>query len=185
MNVDLLQILDSFCFFFPTSPVLLGINDLYLPSWSRAISLYTAVTSTPKTITVPIRHNRCFDSSVVLLSLLNHLNRPLVLIPIEPAARVLANTLPPSMLRQARSRLGPHASLAVEDQRRILGRAGVAVHVFKVLVGDVEALDGRGDGDVDGAGDLAGVEELVGFADVLCFRGAHGQQLRYEMICFG
>jgi hypothetical protein len=32
----------------------------------------------------------------------------------------------------------------------------------------VEALDGGGDGDVDGAGDLAGVEELVGFADVFC-----------------
>lgn len=72
------------------------------------------------------------------------------------------------MLRQTRRSLGPHASLAVEHQRGILGRAGVAVQVFKVLVRDVEALDGGGDGDVDGAGDLAGVEELVGFADVFC-----------------
>jgi hypothetical protein len=40
------------------------------------------------------------------------------------------------------------------------------VHILEVLVGDVEALDGGGDGDVDGAGDLAGIEELVGFADV-------------------
>lgn len=116
-----------------------------------------------------MQHNRWFIRLVVLLSLLNHLNRPLILIPVEPATRVFANTLPSSMLRQARRRLGPHASLAVEYQRGILGRAGVAVHVFKVLVGDVEALDGGGDGDVDGAGDLAGVEELGGFADVFFF----------------
>jgi hypothetical protein len=43
------------------------------------------------------------------------------------------------------------------------------MQVFKVLVGDVEALDGGGDGDVDGAGDLAGIEELVGFTDVFVF----------------
>jgi hypothetical protein len=40
------------------------------------------------------------------------------------------------------------------------------VHVGKLLVGNVEALDGAGDGDVDGAGDLAGREKFLGLADV-------------------
>lgn len=71
------------------------------------------------------------------------------------------------MLRQPRGRPRAHSRLAVEEQGRVLGRARVAVQVLKVLVGDVEALDGGGDGDVDCAGDFARVEELMGFADVL------------------
>lgn len=70
------------------------------------------------------------------------------------------------MLRQRRCALGPHARLAVEDERRVLGRACEPVQVLEVLVGDVEALDGGGDGDVYGAGDLARLVELVRFADV-------------------
>lgn len=73
------------------------------------------------------------------------------------------------MLRQPRGRPRAHAGLAVEEQGRVLGRARVAVQVLEVLVGDVEALDGGGDGDVDCAGDLARVEELVGFADVCVY----------------
>lgn len=104
--------------------------------------------------------------SLALAPRLHSLHGTLVQIPVEPAARVLAHTSPPGVLRQSRGRPGAHAGLAVEEQGGVLGRARVAVQVLKVLVGDVEALDGRGDGDVDCAGDFARVEELVGFADV-------------------
>lgn len=98
--------------------------------------------------------------------LLHRLNRALVQLPIIPAPRIVTNVRPPRMLRQRRRALGPHARLAVEDERRVLARAREAVQVLEVLVRDVEALDGGGDGDVDGAGDLAGLVELVRFADV-------------------
>jgi hypothetical protein len=45
----------------------------------------------------------------------------------------------------------------------------------------VEALDGGGDGDVDGAGDLACFEELVGFADVLF---SPGKTYNCQFKCF-
>lgn len=70
------------------------------------------------------------------------------------------------MLRQPGRPPRPYARLAVEQEVRVLGRTLEAVQVHKVLVGDVEALHRRRDGDVDGAGDLARLVELVRFTNV-------------------
>lgn len=70
------------------------------------------------------------------------------------------------MLGQSRRRARPHAGLAVEQQLLVLGGLLEAVHVLKVLLGEMEALHRGCDGDGDGAGDLAGFLELDDFADI-------------------
>lgn len=101
-----------------------------------------------------------------LVSPLDPFHRALLLSPVDPRACILANAAPARVLGQPGRRLGPHAGLAVKDERLVLVRAREAVHVLKVLLRHMEALHCRRDGDVDGAGDLARLSELDGFADV-------------------
>lgn len=70
------------------------------------------------------------------------------------------------MLGQRRSCSGTHARFTVEQKCSVLGRASEAIHVLKVEVRDVEALDSRGNGDVDGARNLSSVEKLGWLTDI-------------------
>lgn len=94
------------------------------------------------------------------------LNRTLLLVPVQPAARVLSNIHPAGMLSQSCSRLGPHARLAVEHEVRILGRAIPVEKFVELFIRDVVRLDLGCDRNVDSAWDLASVDKLVWLADI-------------------
>lgn len=70
------------------------------------------------------------------------------------------------MLSQLCGRLCANASFAVEQQLFILGRSLEAVHLLEILLGDVEALHCRCNGNVDCARNLTRLVELGRFSDV-------------------
>ncbi|GJC93937.1 hypothetical protein ColKHC_02763 [Colletotrichum higginsianum] len=96
-----------------------------------------------------------------------------VLLPIQEASGVLADPGPSCLLGQRRRRAAPHAGLAVEDEFRILGGPWESVPVLKVVLGNVEALRRRRNGDVHGRGDAARLLKLAWFAGV-CVKGQTG-----------
>lgn len=98
------------------------------------------------------------------------------LLPLEPAARVLAEAGPAGTAGELGGGAGAHAGAAVEDEMGAsAGGCRAAEPPARELV-TVEPLERRGlglEGDVDGAGDLARGPQLLRLADV-CPRRAQG-----------
>lgn len=117
-------------------------------------------------ITIILTYNIPSPETSPVILVLDLLHGTLLRLPVEPAPGVLADVFPAGLASEGSGGAGADSGLAVDEQLDILGGPVEAVGLLEVLVGDVEALDGGGDGDVDGAGDLASFEKLDGFADV-------------------
>lgn len=118
-------------------------------------------------ITIILKYNipPITETSLIILGL-NLLHGTLLRLPVEPAPGVLADVFPAGLAGEGSGGAGADSGFAIDEQLDVLGGPVEAVGLLEVLVGDMEALDGGGDGDVDGAGDLASFEKLDGFADV-------------------
>lgn len=86
---------------------------------------------------------------------LNRLDGSAAGLPVQPAAGVLADSLPTGLSGQGGGRASANTGLAVEDEGGGGCRSGDAVHAGKLVLGQTEALANGGEGDVDGARDLA------------------------------
>lgn len=86
--------------------------------------------------------------------------------PFRPTTRILADLGPPGVARKSGRAPAAHASLAVEDNLSVLGRAGEAEAILELFVRDVEAVRCRVDGDVDCVRDVACLLQLARFADI-------------------
>jgi hypothetical protein len=114
---------------------------------------------------MPLLHPANLKATQVLLSP-DFTDRPPVLLPVQPAPRILAHILPPRMLRQLRRRATPNSGFAVDYDFGVFARSLEAEAVLELLVRHVEAVWDRRDGDVDCARNGAAGFELVFLADV-------------------